>query len=189
MKQYLPNKPKSGAWNFLYYVVQNLADGEPNLQSTANIAIRLIRGVPQYQNFVIYFDNIYATVPLIVNLRTQGILAVGTIRCNRIKNSKLPEEKIMMKFKRGTSQEFVTNLQQGIDVTSLSWKDNWIVNLISYYVGTKPPVDIYNTESEPLTIKRFYKKEKTIKSSQCPQIIKDYNCHMDGVDSMDSSIG
>ena len=92
---------------------------------------------------MIYFENFYTTEPPIVYLRKQGILAVGTIRRNRINNCKLPEEKIMMKFERGTSQEFVTNIY-GIEVTTLSWEDNRIVNLISNYVGTKPLVDIYN---------------------------------------------
>lgn len=203
MKQYLPNKPKK--WGFKLFVLcdtmgyaykfevysgatENLATGEPDLQSSANIVVRLLREVPRYQNFVVYFDNFYTTVPLVVYLRTQGILAVGTIRRNRIKNCKLPEEKVMMKFQRGASQEYVANIH-GIEVTTLSWKDNRIVNLISNYVGTNPPLDIYNTESEPLTIKRFDKREKSIKSIPCPQIIKDYNCHMGGVDLMDSSIG
>ena len=131
------------------------------------IFIKQTKKVGRYQKFVIYFENFYTTVPLIVYLHTEGIVAVGTIRCNRIKNFKLPEEKIMMKLERGTSQEIVINIH-GIDVTSLSWKDNRIVNFISNYVGTKPRVDIYNTDSEPLTIKRFDKKKKTIKSIQCP---------------------
>lgn len=203
MKQYLPNKPKK--WGFKFYVMCDttgyaykfeLYSGsiniptvlEPDLQSSANIVIRLLREVPRFQNYIVYFDNFYTTVPLLVYLRTQGILAVGTIRRNRIKNCKLPDEKLMMKYERGTSQEFISNIY-GVDVTSLSWKDNRIVNLVSTYVGTKPISDTNNSETQPLTVKRFDKKDKSVKNIPCPQIIKDYNRHMGGVDLMDSSMG
>lgn len=203
MKQYLPNKPKK--WGFKLFVVcdtmgyaykfeiysgssEKCAEGEPDLQASANIVVRLLREVPRFENYIVYFDNFYTTIPLLVYLRTQGILAVGTIRRNRIKNCKLPDEKVMMKCERGTSQEFVCTIN-GIEVTSVSWKDNRIVNLVSTYIGTKPIKAIENSEEEPITIKRFDKKEKTTKNIPCPQIIKDYNCHMGGVALMDSSMG
>lgn len=203
MKQYMPNKPKK--WGFKLFVLCDTtgyaykfeiyngapeipAPTEPDLQPSANIVVRLLREVPRFQNFIIYFDNYYTTVPLVVYLRTQGILSVGTIRRNRIKNCKLPDEKTMQKFERGTSHEFICNIH-GIDVTSLSWKDNKIVNLVSTYVGVKPISDsVGNKSTRSLTIKRFDKREKTVKMIPCPQIIKDYNKHMGGVDCMDSSM-
>ena len=91
-----------------------------------------------------------------------------------------------MKSERGASQEFVANIC-GIDVTTLSWKDNRIVNLISTYIGTKPLKDRNNIDNIG-TITRFDRKDKSIKSIPCPETIKDYNNHMGGVDLMDSSM-
>ena len=51
---------------------------------------------------------------------------------------------------------------------------NRVANLISTYV--------------PQTVQRFDKKEKGVKDLPCPQIIKDYNRYMGGVDLMDSSM-
>ena len=70
-----------------------------------NIVVRLPRGVPRFKNYVVYFDNFYTTIPLLVYLRSQGIRLVGIIRRNRIKNCKLPDEKVMMKYEREMSQE------------------------------------------------------------------------------------
>lgn len=85
-------------------------------------------------------------------LRTLEILSVDTIRSNRIKNYKLPEEKFVMKCARGSSQEFIATIY-GIDLTSLSWKDNRIVNLISTYVWTKPIVcETQNESVEPIAV-------------------------------------
>lgn len=202
MKQYLPNKPKK--WGFKFYVLcdtsgyahkfeiytgmkETILPEEPDLQASANIVVRLVREVPRFKNYILYFDNYYTSIPLILYLRSQGILSVGTIRRNRIKNCKFPDEKTMMKFERGTSKEFVASVY-GMDVTSISWKDTRVVNLVSTYIGTKPVLDINADVAEPLTVKRFDKKERTVKQVPCPQIVKDYNAHMGGVDLMDSSM-
>ncbi|XP_036340573.1 piggyBac transposable element-derived protein 3-like [Rhagoletis pomonella] len=95
----------------------------------------------------------------------------------------------MSKYERGTSREFVTSIS-GVDVTSLSWKDNKVVNLVSTYVGMKPLLTRGQTESaSSSSIKRFDKKDKTVKMISCPQIIKDYNRHLGGVDLLDSCLG
>lgn len=39
---------------------------EPDLGSTGNIVVRLLRGVPRKQNHIIYFDNFYTSLPLVV---------------------------------------------------------------------------------------------------------------------------
>ncbi|XP_036345682.1 piggyBac transposable element-derived protein 3-like [Rhagoletis pomonella] len=200
MKQYLPNKPKK--WGFKFFVLcdttgyaykydlytglsEKPLEGEPDLQPSANIVVGLMREVRRFQNHIVYFDNYYTTLPLLVYLRTQGILSVGTIRRNRIKNCKLPEEKIMLKFERGTSKEFVSNIC-GIDVTPISWKDNRVVNMVSTYIGRKPLINSFRSTLDPCTVKRYDKKEKATKTIPCPQIVKDYNQHMGGVDLMDS---
>lgn len=59
------------------------------------------------------------------------------------------------------------------------WKNNKIVTLISTCVGAEP-VNY---------IERFDEKNKEMISKTSPQIVKDYNSHMGGVDLMDSFIG
>ncbi|XP_039967835.1 piggyBac transposable element-derived protein 3-like [Bactrocera tryoni] len=97
----------------------------------------------------------------------------------------------MSKYERGTSREYVASIY-GVDVTSLSWKDNKIVNLVSTYIGMKPILMIGQNEDLPATsssIKRYDKKDKTFKMISCPEIIKEYNRHIGGVDLLDSCMG
>lgn len=110
------------AYKFKIYSGQpeNSIQNEPDFKPSANIVVRSIREVPRYENYIIFFDNYFTTIPLLLCLRTQGILSIGTIRRNRIQNCKLPEEKVMLKSERGTSQEFVASIY-GSDVRSLSW--------------------------------------------------------------------
>lgn len=61
---------------------------EPVLQPSANIVVRLVGEVPRYENYIIYFDNYFTTVHLLLYLRTQGVLPIGTVRRNRNKNCK-----------------------------------------------------------------------------------------------------
>jgi hypothetical protein len=109
LKQYLPNKPHK--WGFKFYVLCDLSgfahtfelyagqenkgrlEGEPDIGATGNVVVRLLRGVPRYQNYIVYFDNFYTSLPLIYFLAKQGIQCVGTVQQNRIPNSKLPEKK------------------------------------------------------------------------------------------------
>ena len=69
------------AYNFeLYTAAPEVPNsGETDLKSSANIVVRLPRDVPRFQNHIVYYDNYYTTIPLLVYLRTQGILGVGTI--------------------------------------------------------------------------------------------------------------
>ncbi|XP_067636126.1 piggyBac transposable element-derived protein 3-like [Eurosta solidaginis] len=203
MKQYLPNKPKK--WGFKFFALCDvsgfmymfeiytgethcLLPGEPDLKASANIVVRMTRGVPRFQNYIIYMDNYYTSIPLLIYLRTQGIHSIGTINRNRIKNCKLPETKDMMKMDRGVSAEFLTTIY-GIPITSISWKDNRVVNLVSTFVGMKPVLNPHIDNVVDQTIQRWDKKEKKVITISCPQIIKEYNMHMGGVDLMDSHLG
>lgn len=109
LKQYLPNKPHKWGFKFnvlcdssgyahtfeLYAGQENSGrlEGEPDIGATGNVVFRLLRGVPRYQNYIVYFDNFYTSLPLIYFLAKQGIHSVGTVQQNRIPNSKLPEKK------------------------------------------------------------------------------------------------
>lgn len=64
-------------------------------------------------------------------------------------------------------------------MTSVLWKDNKLVTLLSSYCCILPEE----------TISRFDKKERKNIEMSCPLIIKEYNKHMGGVNLLDSLIG
>ncbi|XP_065324673.1 uncharacterized protein LOC135931467 [Gordionus sp. m RMFG-2023] len=94
------------------------------------------------------------------DLGASSIYSLGTVRRNRIPNCKLPTEIEMKKEIRGPSFEYMENIE-GVDITSLVWKDNKTSHIERY-------------------------DRKTI---ACPMLVKQYNKHMGGVDLLDSNIG
>ena len=148
---------------------------QPDLGASANVVIRLSKMIPVNQNYRLYFDNYYTSPALLASLAKKGILSLGTARRNRIPNCKLPTDKEIKKDARGTSYKFVGEID-GIDISSLVWKDNKAVTLLSTFAG-KLPLD---------TIKRFDKATRTTIDISCPFIIKEYNRHMGGVDLLDA---
>lgn len=197
IKQYLPMKPHK--WGFKFHVLSGSHSGfcydfevftgcenderkrlanEKDLGSSANIVIRLLRIVPDFQNYIVCFDNYFSNLPLINQLSKRGIHALATVRRNRLHNEKLPKEKVIMSLDRGSSFEMVTRIDT-TEIVSVSWRDTKIVNLVSNFVGTNPMQ----------TVERFDKKSKKRITVDCPSIVKQYNSYMGGVDFLDSMIG
>nr|AGK25051.1 transposase [Chilo suppressalis] len=197
MKQYLPNKPHK--WGFKLFVMCSLQgfayqfeiysgkmihdrlSTEPELGAVSDTVVRLTRRVPRNRNHIIYFDNFYTNIPLMHYFAQHGIYCLGTVQRNRLgKNCKLPSKAEVMKSNvpRG---DFVENISsyEGTPITTVSWKDNKQVILLSTYVGADPIE----------TIERYDKKEKKRVTIPCPRLIKEYNSHMGGVDLMDSFLG
>lgn len=195
MKQYMPMKPHK--WGFKFFVLagvsgfaykfeiytgqekfEKLVDGEPDLGITSSIVLRLARVIPRHKNYILYHDNYYTALKLMVHLAKEGIYSLGTIRRNRLPNCKLPTEASLKKAARGISHEYVATVD-GVDIASIIWKDNKYVTLISSFVGKKPLTNV----------KRFDRKEKKSIEVECPNIISEYNKHMGGVDLLDSMMG
>lgn len=194
LKQYMPLKPHK--WGFKLFVLcgvsgfaykfeiytgtenRNRLDTEPDLGASANVVVRLCRNIPTNEFYRIYFDNYYSSIPLVSYLATRGIYSLGTIRRNRIPNCKLPSEKEMKKVQRGTSYEYVADAN-GVDISTVVWKDNKIVTLVSSFVGQLPLQEV----------NRFDKKLNEKVKIACPNLVKEYNRHMGGVDFLDSLIG
>lgn len=197
LKQYLPNKPHK--WGFKLFVLCNLMGfayrfhiyagkepddrlpNEPDVGVVGQAVLKLLRVVPRQKNHIVYFDNYYTSLPLMYVLAKEGFHTLGTIQRNRLgKSCKLPTKQDVMKTSvpRGSYEEYVTNFE-GVDMTTVSWKDNKQVILASTYVGAQPVENI----------ERFDKKEKRRIAITCPKLIKEYNAHMGGVDLMDSFLG
>ncbi|XP_039292535.1 piggyBac transposable element-derived protein 3-like [Nilaparvata lugens] len=194
LKVYMPDKPHkygykifvlSGVSGFAYNLevytgkddnVQT--DDEPDLGASSNVVVRLLRIVESHQNYKVYFDNYYTSLPLLDFLKKRGILSLGTVRRNRVVNCKLPDEKEIKTLKRGSIVEYVGDYN-GTQISNLVWKDNKAVTMLSTFSGTEPVTKV----------KRFDQKEKKEISVPCPNVISIYNSHMGGVDLLDSLIG
>ena len=55
-------------------------EGFPNLGSTGNRVLWLIKNVPKNANYTSYMGNYFNSIPLINELRKLGIQSMGTIR-------------------------------------------------------------------------------------------------------------
>lgn len=79
-----------------------------------------------------------------------GIQIFRTIRRSETLNSKVPNEKEMLKGKRGTSVEFVAYIE--VVEISVAWKDNKIFTILTFFTGELPFSQV----------KRYDKKEKRL---------------------------
>lgn len=121
LKVYMPNKSYNGDINYFFFLCgafgfafnfelctrqennpNHREDTEPDLGASANVVVRLSRLFPKNQNYKLYFDNYYTTLPLLVYLRKRKMFSLGTVRRHRLKNVKLPDEKVTMKKPRGS---------------------------------------------------------------------------------------
>lgn len=102
-----------------------------------------------------------------VYLRKEGIYSLSTIRRNRLPKCKIPSEPGLKDVTCGTSHEYVTTVN-GVDVSSLIWKDNKCVTLIATFVGTNPITEVT----------RFDRRQKMKISITSPLIIQEYNRHL-----------
>lgn len=206
-RQYMPNKPHK--WGFKLFVLCDsngfsyafevytgagdnvLTEGAPDLGASSNVVIRLTKNVPDNVNHILYFDNFYTSLGLLVYLQSRGIYALGTVRANRVTNCKLSTDKQLAakpkeQVPRGYSEEYVGSAY-GVDISTVLWNDTKTVRLASTYVGIKE----FRTRvpAMPRLITRWDKSDKRFHEIDCPNIIKEYNCHMGGVDLMDGLLG
>lgn len=182
LRQYNPRKPKK--WGFKLFVLCDVAGygykfevysgnenfilpGERDLGHNANVVVRLTRDVPPNCHTV-YFVNYYTTLPLLSALKERNILALGTIRKDRIPNDPFPAEKIVRKESRGNIEEYVTEYND-CPMSLVRWKDNNFVYITSSLCGAKPVEEI----------RRYIRSERKYEEIPCPQIIKVHNKHME----------
>lgn len=147
MKQYLPKKlykwgfkmfTRAGVSGIIYDFAMYVGEGtcpSYGLGISSDIVLHLSKTIPENQNFKLFFDNWFTSVSLMIALKQRGILAVGTIRANRIKNCELKSEKELQKYGRGSSDLKFENVH---NLIMCRWYDNKIEQLISNYIGENP---------------------------------------------------
>ncbi|XP_022823361.1 piggyBac transposable element-derived protein 3-like [Spodoptera litura] len=195
-RQYMKDKPNK--WGFKNYVragvsgmiydfilyggedtfrFHTFSEQEASIGFGAQVVIALCKTIKSKPAFV-FCDNFFSCPELFYILREEyGIFGLGTIRNNRLRGAEasLPSEKEMKKKPRGSHAQATCNKNR---LAVVRWHDNKAVTLISSYVGVEPVG----------TIKRYCKDSKTKVDVQCPQIVKEYNKHMGGVDLADMLI-
>lgn len=120
LRQYMPNKPHkwgvkffvlcdSSGYAYRFEIYNGAGDnvilpGMPDLGATSNVVVRLSQSIRDFSHHVIYFDNFYTSIGLLVYLRSRGIYSLGTIKANRVPMSKLPADKDLKDKPRGIQQ-------------------------------------------------------------------------------------
>nr|CAH7765175.1 unnamed protein product [Callosobruchus chinensis] len=146
---------------------------EDSLGLGAKVILSLCKSIKNPACSAVYFDNFFSSLELLHVLRNDyGILSLGTIRSNRLGNCILEDDKVLAKKGRGS---FCCKNDNVNRISCVKWFDNKAVILVSTYVSVEPVV----------TATRYNKNKKDKIEIPCPNIVKQYNRHMGGVDLMD----
>lgn len=124
------------------------------------------------QNCKLFFDNYFSNYNVLQYLRNKHIWVSCTARVNRFQKPPFSSDKDLQKKGRGSSEEIISG--DG-EIIMTKWIDNNAVFMASNYAATGTP-DI---------CKRWDKIKKEYIHIQRPQVIREYNMHMGGVDKMD----
>lgn len=121
----------------------------------------------------LFFDRFFTTVKLCDELLRKGFHATGTIMKNRLpKDCVLQDDKQFMKRPRGQCEK---KTRDDGKLTVTRWMDNKPVVLLSTHLS-----DRLTDECE-----RWSKKNKVYEKVTRPEVIKQYNENMGGVDLVD----
>lgn len=189
LRQYIASKPHK--WGFKFFVRAGVSGfiydfipysgkctfNDPVYAAANNltfglgekIIITLCNTITHPSQSTVYFDNFFTSIQLLSYLYEQkGLRSLGTLRSNRLRSCPIDDDKTLIKRGRG-SFDYSTNNN---DVIVVKWADNKCVTLASTASGVEPVA----------TVLRYDKIEKKKVQVQCPQIVKQYNEHMGGVD-------
>ncbi|XP_023195555.1 piggyBac transposable element-derived protein 3-like [Xiphophorus maculatus] len=191
LKQYLPAKPKKWGYkifilagsdgvphNFEIYTGRVVQPPElPDVGASGNVVLRLAQPIPRQQNYKVFFDNWFTSVPLILTLAHQGIHCTGTVRSNRLPGVNLMCDVELKRTGRGSFEQKIAMVGE-TTLHAVKWYDNRSVSLLSNYIGAHPVTDV----------DRWDGKQKKIIKVPCPAVVREYNKNMGGVDLLDSLI-
>ena len=69
-----------------------------HLQKSAQVVAKLCQNLPIHKNHKLFFNNWFSTLELMLYLKNKGILAVGTIRLNRLGGCSVSSNKDLQKI-------------------------------------------------------------------------------------------
>jgi hypothetical protein len=171
---------------------------QEDLTMTGSMVLQLVQqALPQRQNnYTIYMDNYFTTIPLFQRLRQLGFGACGTTRPNASK-SLFPKALRLLKESK-KSQPWNTlyavpagpDSDTGIDsVLCIAWQDNNTVTALSTVHTVHQPTDWTSRlrkrpakTSTSAKIAREPFDDQATKELPIPRLIDEYNFNMGGVD-------
>ena len=136
------------------------------------VVAKLCVELPKHVGHKVFFDNWFTTLDLIIYLKKEGLMAVGTIKSNRLQGCPLLSNKDLQKSERGASDYHVDNNSR---IVIVKWLNNNVVQFTPSYVGIEPMDQIERRDKTADERKNF----------DCPQIVKAYNNSMGAVDLAD----
>ncbi|XP_040073998.1 piggyBac transposable element-derived protein 2-like [Ixodes scapularis] len=191
IKQYLPKKPHKWGYKIftlcdsrgvvhsfdLYTGHIDQVPGFSDIGASGSIVIKLAQCVQPQLGHLLYFDNWFTSLKLLVTLAQRGIYALGTVRANRLQGCKMATDTELRKRGRGSAEEYeaVVDNQKVIVV---KWYDNRSVTTASTFAGAQPVT----------TVMRWDRREKKSVQVECPSAVVTYNKYMGGVDLLDALI-
>ena len=160
------------AYNFEFYQGKGtgVSEDHKDLGLGGSIVMRLVENLPERENFKVYFDNFFTSIPLLIQLKEKGFHALGVLKTNRMSGAILKSKGDMKRQGRGAMNSCVS---ESGDVAIVRWQDNNLVNVAPTFVGMG---------------KQWSKKNTANIDVDYPEIIKYYNDFMGGVDLMDRLI-
>ena len=181
MKQYVKSKPTKWGikafllcdsataycYRFEIYIAKNSVFEGENLGLTTALVLNLTKGT-ENMGHILYTDNFYTSPVLAYNLKNRGIGIVGTVRKNR---KCYPKQLADVKDRDLHKGECKWMMSDGM--LALVWKDNRLVHLLS--TVHQPDINVVLRRN----------KQGVLEEVRCPQMVKDYNSHMGGVDRND----
>ena len=186
LKQYLRNKPhkwgykvftRAGTSGIVYdfEVYQGkdtiVGDNSEGLTISGSIVTHLAKDL-YGSGAKIFFDNWFSSIELLKALQSHDLHAVGTVRSSRIGKCPLKSDKELKKSGRGSYDYAV---ERNSNICAVRWLDSKDVTLVSSYVAV----------GETDSVKRFDASSKTVITVQRPEIVREYNKFMGGVDLCD----
>ncbi|XP_043263908.1 piggyBac transposable element-derived protein 3-like [Colletes gigas] len=165
--------PNGLAHNFIPYQGSTTEINRDNVkkygQSSA-IVLELLE-IAKKEGHTVYFDNYFNSYALLLRLLELKMYAAGTVRMNRFYKPHFISDKDIKKKKRGYSEDLVS--QDGIIM--VKWLGNKPVHMASNFVGTGT-ID---------KAKRWDKQKSAYIEIDRPEVVRQYNSNMGGVDLLD----
>ena len=186
LKQYIPSKPHKYGYKVFVLcnnqgIVHNFElysgkiqppDNTVDLGASSNIVLRLAKVIPVHQNYLLYFDNWFTSMPLLYYLAKVKVFCLGTVRINRLKGCSFPTDKEMKQKRRGTYIEKECRDEDGVSLRAVKWFDTKGVTFLTSFASARPLTSCL----------RYDKSTRTKIAIPCPQIVSTYNSFMGGVD-------
>ena len=150
-----------------------LTESKKNVPFSTKVVVTFAKTI-KLEKAAIYADNLFSSLELIrILMKLFGFRYIGTAHENRIGKPPLMSSENMNKNSVSKASLESCSNKEGILVAK--WKDNKIVKLVTNDRGIEPFSKI----------QRYDKDTHQKISVDCPEVVKNYNSHMGGIDKND----